>query len=124
MDYIINRMQMMDIARQREGGNIKKGDEERNKKLGRLRESARDFESLFINEMFKAMRKNSEIDGGLIEKDNATKMFEEMRDMEVAKLAARSDSGRGIGLGEAIFEQMSPLIAAQAAGDDGGNPAG
>ena len=76
--------------------------------LAKLRESARDFESIFINEMYKAMRKNTmSEDDSLIPKDNATKMFEEMRDMEMAKLTAE---GEGIGIGEAIYRQMAPLI--------------
>ncbi len=80
------------------------GREERD--LTSLRESSREFETLFLNEMFKAMRK-SVPDGGLLEKDSSSEMYQEMLDGETAKAAA---SGKGIGLGEAMFDQMRDLI--------------
>ncbi len=75
--------------------------------LKSLRESSREFETIYLNEMFKAMRK-AVPDGGLIEKDSASEMYQEMLDGETAKAAA---SGKGLGLGQAMFEQMSDLIA-------------
>ena len=75
--------------------------------LKSLRESSREFETIFISEMFKAMRK-AVPDGGLIKKDSASEMYQEMLDGETAKAAA---SGKGLGLGEAMFEQMSDLIS-------------
>lgn len=74
--------------------------------LKSLRESSRELETLFINEMFKAMRK-AVPDGGLIEKDSGSEMYQEMLDGETAKAAA---SGKGLGLGQAMFEQMNDLI--------------
>lgn len=74
--------------------------------LKSLRESSREFETLFVMEMFKAMRK-AVPEGGLFEKDAASEMYQEMLDGETAKAAA---SGKGIGLGEAMFEQMRGLI--------------
>lgn len=74
--------------------------------LKSLRESTREFEAIFVMEMFKAMRK-SVPEGGLFEKDIATEMYQEMIDTETAKAAA---SGKGIGLGEAMFEQMKDLV--------------
>jgi flagellar protein FlgJ len=74
--------------------------------LTRLRESTREFEAIFIMEMFKAMRKTIP-EGGLFEKDNATEIYEEMLDNERAKAVAAGD---GIGLGKAMFEQMRDLI--------------
>ena len=74
--------------------------------LGRLRESTREFEAIFVNEMFKAMRKAIP-EGGLFEKDNATEIYEEMLDNERAKAVAAGD---GIGLGKAMYEQMRELI--------------
>jgi flagellar protein FlgJ len=74
--------------------------------LKSLRESTREFEAMFVMEMFKAMRKSIP-DGGLFEKDNATVIYQEMLDTETAKAAAQ---GKGIGLGEAMFEQMKDLV--------------
>ena len=74
--------------------------------LASLRESTREFEALFINEMFKAMRKTVP-DGGLIEKDMTEDIFREMMDMEIAREAS---AGRGTGIGEDMFEQLRHLI--------------
>lgn len=74
--------------------------------LASLRESSREFETIFIMEMFKAMRKAIP-QGGLFEKDMASEMFTEMLDMETAKSASR---GKGLGLGEAIYDRMAALI--------------
>ncbi len=74
--------------------------------LQSLRESSSEFETLYLMEMFKAMRK-AVPEGGLFEKSMSTEIFQEMLDMETAKSATR---GAGLGLATAIYEQMSPLI--------------
>ncbi len=74
--------------------------------LERLKESCRDFEAIYAMEMFKAMRKTVP-DGGLIKKNNAEELFQEMMDMEVAKEAAQ---GPGLGIATAMYEQMAHLI--------------
>jgi peptidoglycan hydrolase FlgJ len=72
------------------------------KKLQSLRKSCRDFEAIYAQEMFKAMRKTVP-DGGIIKKDMAHELYKEMLDMEMAKATA---AGRGNGLGEAMYQQM------------------
>lgn len=67
-----------------------------------LRESARELEAMYIFEAYKAMRK-SVPENGLITKSSGSKMFQEMLDMEMARKAAAGD---GMGLGEAIYEQL------------------
>lgn len=74
--------------------------------LQSLRESSRDFETLYVMEMFKAMRKSVPNDG-LFKKEMATEVFQEMLDMETAREVTR---GPGIGIAEAIYRQMSPLV--------------
>ncbi|MBM9602998.1 rod-binding protein [Desulfopila inferna] len=71
-----------------------------------LRQSAREFEAIYINEMYKAMRKNIP-EGGLLEKSSATTMFEEMLDMEMARKTA---AGKGMGIGEAMYDQLKGNI--------------
>jgi flagellar protein FlgJ len=71
-----------------------------------LRQSTREFEALYINEMFKAMRKTIP-DGGLIEKGMSEDIYQEMIDMEHARVASE---GNGIGLGQAMFEQLRHLV--------------
>ncbi len=81
--------------------------DKKTKDLGSLRQSTRDFETLFVMEMFKAMRKTVP-DGGLFDKDTSTEMYTEMLDMETAKSATK---GKGLGIGEAMYNQMADLIA-------------
>ncbi len=74
--------------------------------LASLKESSREFETIFVMEMFKAMRK-AVPDGGLFEKNQATGMFEEMLDMETARAAT---AGKGLGIADAMYRQMASLI--------------
>lgn len=78
----------------------------KSKDLEALRESSREFETLFVMEMFKAMRK-SVPEGGLFEKSTSTEIFTEMLDMETARAATRN---RGLGIAEAMYNQMAELI--------------
>jgi len=82
------------------------GTDSKAKNLKSLRESSRQFETLFVGEMFKAMRKSLP-DGGLFEKDMSTEMYTEMLDMETAKEATR---GKGLGIAEAMYHQLAGLI--------------
>ncbi len=78
----------------------------KDRQLKSLRKSSQDFETLLVSTMFKAMRK-SVPDGGLLKKDSATEMFQEMLDMETAKAATEKNS---IGIADAIYTQMSKLL--------------
>lgn len=72
------------------------------KNHAKLRESTREVEAMYIFEMYKSMRKNVN-ENGLIKKTQSTQMFQEMLDMEMARKTAQ---GKGMGLGEAMFNQL------------------
>ncbi|TKB10268.1 rod-binding protein [Desulforhopalus sp. IMCC35007] len=74
--------------------------------LASLKESSREMETMFVMEMYKAMRK-AVPEGGLFEKSNATEMFQEMLDLELAK---ETTKGEGVGLASAMYEQMASYI--------------
>ncbi len=74
--------------------------------LQSLRKSCQEFEAIYTQEMYKAMRKTVP-EGGLFEKDMASELYKEMMDMEIAKSSA---SGKGIGIGEAMYQQMKGKI--------------
>lgn len=76
------------------------------KDLESLRESSREFETLFVMEMCKAMRK-AVPEGGLFEKSQSTEIFTEMLDMETAKATTQ---GKGLGIAEAMYNQMAKLV--------------
>jgi len=71
-------------------------------KLRSLRKSCREFEAIYINEMYKTMRKTVP-DSGLFKKDMGNTLYQEMLDMEMAKLTAEGD---GMGIGKAMYEQL------------------
>lgn len=71
----------------------------------RLDNACRDFESLFVHQMFKSMRKATEsFDSGFIKKGQGEEIFTDMMDMELAGSAARANSN---GIGGMLFQQMS-----------------
>jgi len=74
--------------------------------LQSLRKSCQEFEAIYTQEMYKAMRKTVP-EGGLFEKDMASELYKELIDMEIAKSSA---SGKGIGIGEAMYQQMKGKI--------------
>ncbi len=89
--------------------NIKKLNQDKNmanklKEDQQLKDVCQEFESIFINMMLKAGRDTVE-DGGLIKKDNGTKMFEDMHDQELSIAMSKSQDG-GIGIGKMLYEQM------------------
>ena len=71
---------------------------------GQIRLAAEAFESYFLQIMFREMRRTTFDDGGLFPRSNAERIFTDMLDEEIAKSAA---SGRGIGLADMIYEQMT-----------------
>ncbi len=79
------------------------------KDLQSLRKSCREFEAIYTQEMYKAMRKTVP-DSGLFEKNMASEVYKEMLDMEIAKASA-ADKGNGIG--EAMYEQMKDKVGPQ-----------
>lgn len=68
----------------------------------KLTASCQEFEAILIQSMFKSMRKALP-EGGLFEKNNATKIFEDMLDGEVAKEISKKQS---LGLADQIYKQM------------------
>ncbi len=80
--------------------------DKKTRNLESLKKSSQEFETLFVMEMFKAMRK-AVPEGGLFEKSSATEMFTEMLDTETAKAAT---AGKGLGIADAMYNQMAKLI--------------
>jgi len=68
----------------------------------RLKKAAQDFEALFIDNVFKSMRKTIP-EGGLTEKAPGSEIYTEMFDTEVASHLARS---KGMGLSELLYRQL------------------
>lgn len=90
-------------------GSIKQLDANRNtsqklKEEKELKKVCEDFEAIFINMMLKSGR-NTVSEGGLVEKSNGTKMFEDMYDQEIASAMSKSGDG-GIGIAKMLYEQM------------------
>ncbi|MFI8743997.1 flagellar assembly peptidoglycan hydrolase FlgJ [Pseudomonas sp. NPDC077186] len=79
------------------------GDSERN-----IRKVAEEFESLFMNEMLKAMRSAGEafVEGNFLN-SNESKTYQDMHDQQLSVTLAKE--GRGIGLADVLVRQMSKL---------------
>lgn len=79
------------------------GDSEQN-----IRKVAKEFESLFVNEMLKAMRSaNAVFSEGNFMNSNESKTYQDMYDQQLA--VTLSNEGRGIGLADVMARQMSKL---------------
>lgn len=79
------------------------GDSEQN-----IRKVAKEFESLFLNEMLKAMRKANEVlaEGNFLN-SNEGKTYQDMHDQQLSLTLA--NEGKGIGLAEVLERQMSKM---------------
>ena len=81
------------------------------KKLDRdrasLKKSCRQFEAIFIQSMFKSMRKTLP-DGGLFKKDNAHAIYQDMFDAEIANEISTKQS---MGLADQMYRQMEKYLS-------------
>lgn len=77
----------------------------------KLREACREFESYFINVMFREMRKTVDTSSSFIPVGYAENVFQEMLDEETSKNAAKSG---GIGLADMMYRQMNRATAVKA----------
>jgi len=68
----------------------------------KLKEAAQQFEAIFIQQMYKEMRKTIP-DDGLIPRGNADDVYTQLQDMEAAKITAQNG---GIGLTEMMMQQL------------------
>lgn len=68
----------------------------------KLKETAQQFEAIFIQQMFKEMRRTIPQDG-LIPRGNADEVYTQMQDLEAAKITAQQG---GIGLAELMMQQL------------------
>ena len=74
-----------------------------------LREACQGFEAMFLNMMFREMRKTVPKDE-LFGESNAMDIYRDMHDTELMKQVA--DSG-GIGIADMMYKQLSPQIERQ-----------
>jgi len=68
----------------------------------RGQKTAQEFEAIFVQQMFKEMRRTIP-EGGLLPKGNAEEIFTSMQDMEAAR---QLTTHGGIGLAEVLAAQM------------------
>lgn len=79
------------------------GDSEKN-----IRKVAQEFESLFLNEMLKAMRSANEVFAeGNFMNSNESKTYQDMHDQQLS--VTLSNNQNGIGLADVLVRQMSQL---------------
>jgi flagellar protein FlgJ len=71
-----------------------------------LHEVARDMESVFVGQMFAAMRSTLGDSKGMLAQSGPEKMFQQMLDQEIAKSVSQ---GQGLGIGDLLEKQLSGL---------------
>jgi flagellar protein FlgJ len=80
----------------------------------RLKEVCQDFEAMFIDQIYKTMRKAT-MQSDLIKKNAGEQFFTEMLDTEMSRKAAAESKG---GLGDMLFEQMKKYIPSSKDGNN------
>jgi len=80
------------------------------KALGKLHEASQQFESLFIDMLFKEMRKTAPQVSLTGKPSNAEQMFGEMLDEKRAEELAKSDS---LGIAKVVENQLRSAVLAQ-----------
>jgi len=81
-------------------------DAKKSKELRALRHSCREFEAIYVNEMYKSMRKTVPESGLFDKKGMAEDVYRDMLDMEMARQTAAGD---GMGIGKAMYQQLHKL---------------
>lgn len=71
-----------------------------------LENACKEFEAYYLKQLFKEMRK-SVPKGDLLEKSHGRDIYEDMLDEEYAK---ESSKGKGIGIADALYRQLSKNI--------------
>jgi len=74
-----------------------------------LKKSCQDFEAIFIQSVFKAMRKTVP-ESGLFTKNTSTETFQEMLDQEIATNISRKQS---LGLADQMYRQMEKKLSSR-----------
>jgi peptidoglycan hydrolase FlgJ len=74
-----------------------------------LKKSCQDFEAIFVQSLFKAMRKTVP-ESGLFEKDTSTATFQDMLDQEIASKISRKQS---VGLADQMYRQMEKNLSSR-----------
>lgn len=69
----------------------------------KLRQACADFEAIMLNQLLN-MARESLPEGGLFDGGHAENIYRSMQDEELSKQLA---SGKGMGLGELLFQQIS-----------------
>ena len=73
-------------------------------KEAKLEKACRDFEAIMIKQLLTSMRKSIPRDGLFGNDSFARETFQEMSDDQLARQMAQ---GRGMGIAEAMYEQLS-----------------
>lgn len=88
-------------------------DQPQTAKSRKLEQACNDFESLFVNQMLKQMRKTVPQEG-LFNGGRAEKIYTEMLDSEMAESISNQ---RGLGLAAMMYRQMAALASEENSGE-------
>ncbi|RJG09868.1 flagellar assembly peptidoglycan hydrolase FlgJ [Pseudomonas cavernicola] len=90
----LNRLNQLKVGKDRDGE-------------GNIRKVAQEFESLFLNQMMKAMRSANEVfSEGNFMNSNESKMYQDMYDQQLAVTMSKE---QGVGLADVLVRQLSQM---------------
>ncbi len=101
--------EMLQSARTKADAAVSSEEADAEKQRQELREACQGFEALFLDMMFREMRKTVPKDE-LFGESNAMDIYRDMHDSEVMKQVSKSG---GIGLGDMLYRQLSPQVEKQ-----------
>ena len=80
----------------------------------RLKEACQGFEAIFMHQLLKSMRAAT-LDGGLVKKSNAEKIFTDMLDQEMAEIESKNSRN---GIADLLFDQLKKTLTPERPGED------
>ena len=72
----------------------------------KLKEACKEFETYFVEQVFKAMMETTKVFSDKDENGYASKMVDYFKDFAVQELCEKATEGGGLGLANTLYEQM------------------
>lgn len=93
----------------------------KSKKHKELKDVAKQYEALFFQQLMSAMDKTIDRSNSMLSGGNTESMFRDMLNQEMASSAANRPGGQGLGIAEAIYQQMSMVLEGKVNPPSSGN---
>ncbi len=106
IDSVVNATGILKANNSSQGS---QADEANNPELQRLKDVCRDFEAIFLHQLFQIMRKSGP-KSDLLDSGFASDVYEDILDQQLATEMSRTGA---FGLADILYEQMREAVVAQ-----------